>query len=324
MARSDEILDAWLDRAHDDERWRAWFAPRAGGSAKRAADEVVEAAERHAARLVEAVRPRTRTKRGREMSSDLARRSRAAFAKIKPRIEAQVMRAARLEMESAVRDLERLMPGQMIVLPSASELRAAASAPFEGGTLRQWLDGLAAKVARTARERVVAGAQRGDSEASVRRRLAGRRGVAAEAKRDGASIARTAAIHAQAAARELVLQKNRGSFARVLYVAILDHRTTATCRALDGKVFPVGKGPRPPMHFNCRSTTVPILKGEQPPDRVTYAGWLRRQPRAVQDEALGKARARLWRSGRLALDGMVDQSYRPLTLDQIRRRRGLD
>lgn len=29
----------------------------------------------------------------------------------------------------------------------------------------------------------------------------------------------------------------------------------------DGKVYPVGSGPRPPVHVNCRSTTAPVLKG---------------------------------------------------------------
>ena len=37
------------------------------------------------------------------------------------------------------------------------------------------------------------------------------------------------------------------------YVATLDSRTSARCRALDQQVFAYGKGPLPPQHFNCRS-----------------------------------------------------------------------
>ena len=42
------------------------------------------------------------------------------------------------------------------------------------------------------------------------------------------------------------------------YSAILDNRTTAICRGLHGKVFKKGEQPVPPLHFNCRSTLVPI------------------------------------------------------------------
>jgi SPP1 gp7 family putative phage head morphogenesis protein len=46
------------------------------------------------------------------------------------------------------------------------------------------------------------------------------------------------------------------------YVATLDSRTSLICGRLDGKVFRLddNRGVRPPQHFNCRSTTVPIVK----------------------------------------------------------------
>ena len=46
------------------------------------------------------------------------------------------------------------------------------------------------------------------------------------------------------------------------YVATLDSRTSMICGRLDGKVFRLddSRGVRPPQHFNCRSTTVPIVK----------------------------------------------------------------
>ena len=30
-------------------------------------------------------------------------------------------------------------------------------------------------------------------------------------------------------------------------------------RRLDGQIFDYNKGPTPPQHFNCRSTTVPVV-----------------------------------------------------------------
>jgi SPP1 gp7 family putative phage head morphogenesis protein len=49
---------------------------------------------------------------------------------------------------------------------------------------------------------------------------------------------------------------------KVLYVGTLDHRTSDICKSLDGTVYPKDQARVPPLHVNCRSTLVPILKGE--------------------------------------------------------------
>jgi len=42
------------------------------------------------------------------------------------------------------------------------------------------------------------------------------------------------------------------------YSAILDGRTSDVCAGLHGKIFKKGTEPVPPLHFNCRSTLIPI------------------------------------------------------------------
>jgi hypothetical protein len=113
--------------------------------------------------------------------------------------------------------------------------------------------------------------------------------------------------------------------------------------SLDGTTYPVDQGPRPPAHHQCRSTTVPVVKSwkelgidlkeappgtrasmnGQVPSKLTYPQWLKRQPAAIQREALGPTRAALFRSGRLTIDRFVDQRGRPLSLKQIRQREQL-
>ena len=46
---------------------------------------------------------------------------------------------------------------------------------------------------------------------------------------------------------------------RLRYTAVLDSRTTPICRSLDGRIYQVGQGPRPPQHWNCRSIMIPVL-----------------------------------------------------------------
>lgn len=100
------------------------------------------------------------------------------------------------------------------------------------------------------------------------------------------------------------------------YVATLDTRTTARCRSLDGQVFRYGEGPRPPQHFGCRSTIIPVIdyealgldppsKGKRAaaggmvPEDTTYGEWLAepfparggRQPESKEQHLIRKARA---------------------------------
>lgn len=60
------------------------------------------------------------------------------------------------------------------------------------------------------------------------------------------------------------------------YVAILDSRTTDICKSLNGTIFELGKGRLPPVHYNCRSFTIPVFKGIKLGDELdgNYAAWL--------------------------------------------------
>ena len=74
------------------------------------------------------------------------------------------------------------------------------------------------------------------------------------------------------------------------FMATLDHRTSEICASLDGNTFPVSEAKPgtnyPPMHPNCRSTTVEYdpedaadwaASGEPMPERMTYEEWKREQ-----------------------------------------------
>ncbi len=149
--------------------------------------------------------------------------------------------------------------------------------------------------------------------------------------------------HISSQAREITFAGNEDIIKGVQWVSTLDARTTEICMSLDGQVFSIGEGPRPPAHVGCRSSIIPVLKSwkelginlkEAPPgtrasmdgqvaDTVTYPDWLKDQPASVQDEALGPARAELFRDG-VPIERFVDDRFNPLTLDQIKTREGLE
>jgi SPP1 gp7 family putative phage head morphogenesis protein len=162
-----------------------------------------------------------------------------------------------------------------------------------------------------------------------------------ETKRDAAAVVRTAIQQTSTAAQMATYQANDDIVEGYQWISTLDSRTTSQCRALDGRIFKLGQGPLPPIHVNCRSTTIPKLKGvdllstatraskgaeggQQVPASETYYEWLKRQPADFQVDALGKERAQLFRNGGLSADDFarlsLDKNFQPLTLEQMRQK----
>lgn len=65
------------------------------------------------------------------------------------------------------------------------------------------------------------------------------------------------------AQRGILTSLERNGVDRVMFSAVLDSRTSETCRALHGRVWMVGSPAirRPPLHPRCRSTLIPYRRG---------------------------------------------------------------
>jgi len=155
------------------------------------------------------------------------------------------------------------------VLPTTRLLKAIAlSRPFEGRILKDWAATMQAEDLRRMHAAIQTGMVAGESSAAIARRvvgtnaLAGTDGVTQMTRRQVEAITRTAVNHIANSARDAFMQENADLVLSEVYVATLDARTTPICKALDGKTFPQGQGPRPPQHFNCRSLRVAVLDGE--------------------------------------------------------------
>lgn len=161
------------------------------------------------------------------------------------------------------------------------------------------------------------------------------------------ALVRTSVNQVANAASQRAYEANQDVTQRYRYVATLDGKTSAICRALDGRVFEYGKGPTPPQHFNCRSTTVPIINyealGIEPPPEgrrkategtvpgnLTYGQWLSRQSKADQTRILGNSprRAAYFRklSNKMgpteAMRRFVREDGSEVTLDYLRENYG--
>lgn len=157
------------------------------------------------------------------------------------------------------------------------------------------------------------------------------------------ALIRTSINQVANTASNQVYEANQDITKKYRYIATLDTRTSAICASLDGREFEYGKGPMPPQHFNCRSTTVPIIdpdilppsttatrasKDGQVPINQSYGQWLANQPRSVQAEAIGASKVPYFNrlaakyGPRDAMAKLVRDDGSELTLEQLQKRYG--
>lgn len=160
--------------------------------------------------------------------------------------------------------------------------------------------------------------------------------------RQTATVARTATNHVSTQTRTLSMQENDDVIDGYEWVATLDSRTSLVCAARDGVIYKdFDKDPKPPAHFNCRSTITMVVnpeydlaqfgsgipEGTRPnkgpagsrnlPASIRFGDWLHSQPRPFQEKILGKTRAELFRKGEFTLDKFVDSQGNVLTLREL-------
>ena len=197
-------------------------------------------------------------------------------------------------------------------------------------------------------KRLIGSLQFGEEAKTVGQLAAAGGELTAVANNQVIALVRTSINQVANTASQQVYEANQDITQKYRYIATLDTKTSAICRALDGREFDYGKGPMPPQHFNCRSTTVPVINykelGFDPPPSVTkgkrasmdgpvpanetYGEWLAKQPRATQADALGPGKVAYF--NRLAnkygptdaMAKLVKDDGSELTLAQLRKRYG--
>ena len=239
------------------------------------------------------------------------------------------------ELAGAV-DLERISPQQVYV--------AAMSQPFQGRLLKDWFKSLSQDQMKSISDAIAIGYTENETISQIVTRIRGTKalnytdGILTTNKRNAEAIVRTAISHVSNFSRKQVYMANDEVIKGVKWVATLDSRTTLICSSRDGKVYAIDKVPPIPAHFNCRSSTVPVLKSwrelgfnvdelpestrssldGQVPAETTYQSWLKNKPASFQDEVLGKTKGQLFRKGDLPLDRFVNRQGYEYTIEQLR------
>lgn len=192
-------------------------------------------------------------------------------------------------------------------------------------------------------KRLIGNLQFGEEAKTVRQLVAAGGQATAVADNQVMALVRTSINQVANSASQQVYEANQDITKKYRYVATLDSRTSSICAALDGREFEYGKGPMPPQHFNCRSTTVPIIDPDiLPPSTIakrasadgpvpintSYGQWLKDQPLKTQQDVLGASKVPYFNrlvekyGARDAMAKLVRDDGSELTLKDLRNRYG--
>lgn len=244
----------------------------------------------------------------------------------------------------------RLLPVQLSVATvDAGQVYAAAMArPMQGSIESDRMTRI--------RDAIRMGYVEGQTTSQIVQRIRGTRargyedGIIEIDRRNAESVVRTAIGHTAGTARDKFYKANNDLVKAIVWTSTLDTRTSPICRSRDGKRYdmnhkPVGHtfpwlGGPGMAHWNCRSTSVPVVKGlseilgieglsdfspstrasmdGQVPADISYGEWLKKQSAKRQIEILGPNRAALFRTGELPVEKFVNDKGKSLTLEQLK------
>lgn len=233
-----------------------------------------------------------------------------------------------------------------ITAPTADDLWARIKfAPLALSNAPVILNDLLSGWGDNERNRLLRGVQTGFVQGQTTRQIvsgvAGAGGLADISERNVMTVVRTAVSHVSNTARDEVYSSNNDIVQKYQWVSTLDSRTSTVCKSRDGQKYVIGKGPMPPAHPNCRSTTIPVIEddfldfldegavraargangGTQVDASTSYYDFLKQQPAWFQNEALGPVRGKIFRNSGISPEEFrvisVDGFGRPLTLQQM-------
>lgn len=274
----------------------------------------------------------------------------ALYAKQTAGLIGSLKELAEYESGFEARSLNAVVGGVTFAAPAAGTVWAAATQDpmsvrgAQGGKLLEpFIADWSHSEVEAVKNRIRQGAFEGQTNAEIVRSIRGTKalrykdGLLETTRRHAEAIVRTAVQHVASTARKQTWGRNADLVTGYRWVSTLDSRTTTQCRSLDGQTFDVGDGPMPPLHIGCRSTTVAELDdgldfldkdGTRSSENgyvdadLTYYQWLKRQPAAFQDLAVGPTRGKLLRNGGINAERFaqlqLDRNFQPLTLAEMR------
>jgi SPP1 gp7 family putative phage head morphogenesis protein len=238
---------------------------------------------------------------------------------------------------------EYITIGIPATLPAASIISTAIDdAVIESIPLKSWWEKQSTGFIDKYNSKIKQGIIQGETTTQIVGRI---KDIAQIQEQQIAALVQTSVMSIMNKSRE-TYYKNNGVSTGYKQISTLDSHTSLICISYSGAKWsldykPIDNSPPYnggcPRHVRCRSTIVDI-KPSMFPDletgklkdirtrasefgqvgkNITFDDFLNMKDKAGQDKLLGKGRADLWRSGKITLRDLVDQTGRPLTIKEL-------
>ncbi len=252
-------------------------------------------------------------------------------------LKGEFTKFAQVEAEGANKAINSAAKASVATkLPSPERLKAIVTQrPIHGEMLQPLVKRLGTETANRVEQQIRLGMANGEGIDKIVARVTGTEGF--DRSRNAArAMVRTSVNSISNQAQQETWKANSHIIKGWQFLATLDSRTTVICGSLDGQVFPLGEGPIPPRHIQCRSVTVAVTKDlkletkkynattrasmdGQVAATTNFDQYLKGKDEAFQNATLlGKTRGDLWRSGKLDLSDFVRNYNEVIPLDQLR------
>lgn len=270
-----------------------------------------------------------------------------AYRAVNKKLKDDLLDIAEYEVDYNKNLLETTLPVELSVSTVTREtlISLIDTHPIEGDHVGDWVNHLYHNKRRAIEKAIKMGVLDGDPTGKIIRTIRGTRklaykdGVIEKCRSEIEALVRTSINSITTQARNELYKANTDIVKKWKFVATLDSRTSLNCASLDGKTYDIGTGPMPPRHFNCRSTTAPIVKSwkelgvklsDHPegvrssldgavPESLNYSDWLHKQDKSFVEEILGKKRANLFIENQLNIDKFVNNSGGVLSLKDLKK-----
>lgn len=218
-----------------------------------------------------------------------------------------------------------------------SALAVVRDTLIAGAPMQEWWGLQSADTRQRFANIIRAGVISGDTDQMLINKVRGTRamgykdGLIEVSRRKAKILVRGATSSITAQAMKTQVQANPKVFSGIQQVSVFDGRTSDTCIAYAGKVWslpdytPVGHSlpynGGVGRHPNCRSREIAVINpavGGKPAPDLSFDTYLAGKSKAQVEGLLGKGKADLYLKGDISLNELVDQTGRPLTLEQLR------
>jgi len=226
------------------------------------------------------------------------------------------------------------------------------TAMIDGAPTAEWWKRQAEKTRLVFEDGIRQGLVKGEGMDDITRRLFGtakQPGMMEKRRKNAEALVRSSVQAVTNKTRLETLKRNNDVVKGIQWSSTLDNRTSLFCISMDGLAWDLDYKPLghhrqftpPPAHWNCRSTTTPILKSfrdlgidtedipestrasmdGQVPKAEKFGDWLEKKEKkdpGFANRVLGPGRAELWRKGKITTSELADFRGHVLTIKELK------